>query len=34
VKRVWITTYRELTQKKGDAVFENKAASFALCEIL
>ena len=34
VKRVWIATYRELTKKKEDTVFENKAASFALSELL
>jgi len=34
VKRVWITTYREVERKKENALFENKAASFTLSEIL
>lgn len=34
VKRVWITTYKELFRKRGEAVFENKAATFTLNTIL
>ena len=33
-QRVWITTYKEMMRKRENAVFENKAASFTLHEIL
>lgn len=33
-KRTWFSTYRELIRRKESSVFENKAASFTLSEIL